>query len=290
MNILSLNYKNGELIKVSPIGEIEGVDGRTFKIDAKKIIENIKKNGVDIVLDENHSFAGAVGWFDKDSFEVKDDGIYAKLELNKRGMELVKDKIYRYLSPVYDLSGRDVLSIESVGLVNKPNVLNNALNSKGDKVGNEKNSELDALNEKVKKLEETITSLNKELEGFKKDGDKTDENGKANESDKTDENGKANESDKADESGKADEGSKELNSRVLKIENILKDFKKMKNESDENKEINSRLESMENTLKIISSFFGKKSLETNSKSDLSDDEKKVALMLGLSFDEYKGAK
>lgn len=272
LNILSLNYKNGELIKVSPIGEIEGADGRTFKIDAKKIIENIKKSGVDIVLDENHSFAGAVGWFDKDSFEVRDDGIYAKLELNKRGMELVKDKIYRYLSPVYDLSGRDVLSIESVGLVNKPNVLNNALNSKGDKVENEKNSELDALNEKVKKLEETITSLNKELEGFKKDGDK------------------ANESQKANESGKVDEDSKELNSRVLKIENILKDFKKIKNESDENKEINSRLESMENTLKTISSFFGKKSLETNSKSDLSDEEKKVALMLGLSFDEYKGAK
>lgn len=266
MNILSLNYKNGELIKVSPIGEIEGADGRTFKIDAKKIIENIKKNGVDIVLDENHSFAGAVGWFDKDSFEVRDDGIYAKLELNKRGMELVKDKIYRYLSPVYDLSGRDVLSIESVGLVNKPNVLNNALNSKGDKVEKEKNSELDALNEKVKKLEETITSLNKELEGFKKDANK------------------------ADESNNADDSSKELNSRVLKIENILKDFKKIKNESDENKEINSRLESMENTLKSISSFFGKKNLETNSKSDLSDDEKKVALMLGLSFDEYKGAK
>ncbi|WP_304339492.1 phage protease [Campylobacter ureolyticus] len=278
MNILSLNYKNGELIKVSPIGEIEGADGRTFKIDAKKIIENIKKNGVDIVLDENHSFAGAVGWFDKDSFEAKDDGIYAKLELNKRGMELVKDKIYRYLSPVYDLSGRDVLSIESVGLVNKPNVLNNALNNKGDKVENEKNSELDALNEKVKKLEETITSLNKELEGFKKDDQKVDESDKANESDN------------ADESGKADEDSKELNSRVLKIENILKDFKKMKNESDENKEINSRLESMENTLKTISSFFGKKDLEANSKSDLSDDEKKVALMLGLSFDEYKGAK
>ncbi|MCZ6111020.1 phage protease [Campylobacter ureolyticus] len=272
MNILSLNYKNGELIKVSPIGEIEGADGRTFKIDAKKIIENIKKNGVDIVLDENHSFAGAVGWFDKDSFEVRDDGIYAKLELNKRGMELVKDKIYRYLSPVYDLSGRDVLSIESVGLVNKPNVLNNALNSKGDKVEKEKNSELDALNEKVKKLEETITSLNKELEGFKKDANKTDESGKA------------------DESNNADESSKELNSRVLKIENILKDFKKIKNESDENKAINSRLESMENTLKSISSFFGKKNLETNSKSDLSDDEKKVALMLGLSFDEYKGAK
>lgn len=272
LNILSLNYKNGELIKVSPIGEIEGADGRTFKIDAKKIIENIKKNGVDIVLDENHSFAGAVGWFDKDSFEVRDDGIYAKLELNKRGMELVNDKIYRYLSPVYDLSGRDVLSIESVGLVNKPNVLNNALNSKGDKVENEKNSELDALNEKVKKLEETITSLNKELEGFKKDDDK------------------ANESQKANESGKVDEDSKELNSRVLKIENILKDFKKIKNESDENKEINSRLESMENTLKSISSFFGKKNLETNSKSDLSDDEKKVALMLGLSEDEYKGAK
>lgn len=272
LNILSLNYKNGELIKVSPIGEIEGADGRTFKIDAKKIIENIKKNGVDIVLDENHSFAGAVGWFDKDSFEVRDDGIYAKLELNKRGMELVKDKIYRYLSPVYDLSGRDVLSIESVGLVNKPNVLNNALNSKGDKVEKEKNSELDALNEKVKKLEETITSLNKELEGFKKDANKTDENGKAN------------------ESNNADESSKELNSRVLKIENILKDFKKIKNESDENKEINSKLESMENTLKSISSFFGKKNLETNSKSDLSDDEKKVALMLGLSFDEYKGAK
>jgi phage I-like protein len=132
--VLELNFKQGEKVKVSPIGAFEGVDGRSYSVDGKALIKSIVKGGVHIVLDANHSFGEAVGWFDKDSFELQEDGIYATLEFNSEGMELISDKKYRYLSPVYIMGdGNTVVGLDSVGLVNRPNLLTTALNTKEEK-------------------------------------------------------------------------------------------------------------------------------------------------------------
>lgn len=238
--LLSLNYKYGELIKVSPVGEVKGLDGRVFKINAASLIETIQKNNLDIVLDENHSFAGAIGWFGKDSFVEKEDGIYAKLELNDRGKELIEKKIYRYLSPVFDTDGSEVTGLDSVGLVNRPNLLNNALNFKGEEMNVKDSSEYKELLKELEKIKKENEALKNELEKLKKDS------------------------------------TQEKN-------------EKAENESDK-KELNTRLENIESSLKSITAIFGKKNLEANAKESLSEAEKNIADMLGLSEDEYKGAK
>lgn len=154
---LELNFKQGEKIKVSPVGDVIGIDGRAYKIDSNVILADISKNGVHIPLDENHDFGEAVGWFDKDSFEVREDGIYASLELNKKGLELVEQKSYRYLSPVYMMGqNNSVVGLDCVGLVNRPNLLNNALNNKGESV------------EELEKLKSENTTLKGELDELRK--------------------------------------------------------------------------------------------------------------------------
>lgn len=238
--LLSLNYKDVELIKVSPVGEVKGLDGRVFKINAASLIETIKKNNLDIVLDENHSFAGAIGWFGKDSFVEKEDGIYAKLELNDKGKELVEKRIYKYLSPVFDTDGSEVTGLDSVGLVNRPNLLNNALNFKGEEMNVKDSSEYKELLKELEKIKKENEALKNELEKLKKDS------------------------------------TQEKN-------------EKAENESDK-KELNTRLENIESSLKSITAIFGKKNLEANAKESLSEAEKNIANMLGISEDEYKGAK
>lgn len=238
--LLSLNYKDGKLIKVSPVGEVKGLDGRVFKINAASLIETIQKNNLDIVLDENHSFAGAIGWFGKDSFVEKEDGIYAKLELNDKGKELVEKRIYKYLSPVFDTDGSEVTGLDSVGLVNRPNLLNNALNFKGEEMNVKDSSEYKELLKELEKIKKENEALKNELEKLKKDS------------------------------------TQEKN-------------EKAENESDK-KELNTRLENIESSLKSITAIFGKKNLEANAKESLSEAEKNIANMLGISEDEYKGAK
>lgn len=238
--LLSLNYKDVELIKVSPVGEVKGLDGRVFKINAASLIETIQKNNLDIVLDENHSFAGAIGWFGKDSFVEKEDGIYAKLELNDKGKELVEKRIYKYLSPVFDTDGSEVTGLDSVGLVNRPNLLNNALNFKGEEMNVKDSSEYKELLKELEKIKKENEALKNELEKLKKDS------------------------------------TQEKN-------------EKAENESDK-KELNTRLENIESSLKSITAIFGKKNLEANAKESLSEAEKNIANMLGISEDEYKGAK
>lgn len=247
-NILSLNFKEGEKVKISPIGKVVGADKRVFKIDGQTLLKALSKNALHIPLDINHSFGVAAGWFDYKSFEIKDDGIYASLELNKQGKEIVEDKLYRYLSPVFEINEqREVIGIDSVGLVNRPNLLNNALNQKGDNVDKEKNDEQkEAQNEDAKKIEQLQSELdaaNKKIAVY--------------------------EAKEKEQDSKQDEQKLEENSQKKEISELkLQLF-----------EINQKL-----------AVFGKSGLEKNAREDLNDEDKRVAQMLGLSEDEYRGGK
>lgn len=161
---LELNIKDGEKTKVTPLGDVVGLDGRTFKIDGELLLNSIIENDLHIPLDINHKFDEAVGWFDKTSFEVKEDGLYALLEPNKKGTELISNKSYRYLSPVFIMGDNNtVIGLDSVGLVNRPNLLNKELNKK------EKNNldELEELKQKNKSLEDELAKLKDELAKLK---------------------------------------------------------------------------------------------------------------------------
>lgn len=154
---LELNLKDGEKVKVTPVGEVVGLDGRKFKIDAELLLKSILENDLHIPLDTNHNFDEAIGWFEKNSFEIRADGIYALLEPTNKGAELIANKSYRYLSPVFEMGNNGtVIGLDSVGLVNRPNLLNKELNKK------EKNNlekELEELKQKNKSLEDELAKL-----------------------------------------------------------------------------------------------------------------------------------
>lgn len=221
---IELNLKAGEKIKVSPVGEVIGLDGRAFKIDGEFLLKNISNADLHIPLDINHGFDEAVGWFEKTSFEVKEDGIYASLELNIKGQELVENKSYRYLSPVYIMGENGfVVGLDSVGLVNRPNLLNKELN---EKIKKERNlEELEELKNEVKDLKNQIKDLKN-----------------------------------------ADENKKEANS------------------SNDMEAVAAAIKEMNKKIALLA---GKTNLEENDqKVTLSENDKKVADLLGVSHEEY----
>ena len=226
---IELNLKEGEKIKVSPVGEVIGLDGRAFKIDGESLLKNILMADLHIPLDINHGFDEAVGWFEKTSFEVKGDGLYASLELNNKGQELIDNRAYRYLSPVYIMGENGfVVGLDSVGLVNRPNLLNKELNEKTKK--ERKLKELEELRNDIKALKNEIKDLKP------KDDTKTDE------------------------------------------------AKKEENSSNDIEVITAAIKEMNKKIALLA---GKTNLEENNKKvTLSENDKKVADLLGLSHEEY----
>jgi phage I-like protein len=88
---------------------------------------NFKKRELDMVVDYEHQThfgetAPAAGWI-KD-LEVREDGIWARVQWTDRAKEYIKNKEYRYLSPttwIEKSSGR-VLAISDVALTNTPRI------------------------------------------------------------------------------------------------------------------------------------------------------------------------
>ncbi|WP_457571301.1 phage protease [Desulfovulcanus sp.] len=184
--ILSLNaIQSGDRIKVLPLGEIKGRDGRYWELtedDAVQIVELIKKNGIDLVLDWDHGTydypadGRAAGWFKADSFAVEPEGpdgpgIYAVLEFTPSGQESVLDKKeYRYFSPVFWSQGTRILELESFGLTNIPNITDlPALNSKKNETQSsqggqsmDREMEINRLRQEKEALEQEKNRLQKE--------------------------------------------------------------------------------------------------------------------------------
>lgn len=226
---IELNLKEGEKIKVSPVGDVIGLDGRAFKIDGESLLKNILMADLHIPLDINHGFDEAVGWFEKTSFEVREDGVYASLDLNARGQELVKNKSYRYLSPVYIMGENGfVVGLDSVGLVNRPNLLNKELNEKTKK---------EKKLEEIEELRNDIKALRNEIKDLKpKDETKNDET------------------------------------------------KKEENSSNDMEVVTAAIKEMNKKITLLA---GKTNIEENDKKvTLSENDKKVADLLGLSHEEY----
>ncbi len=174
--ILDVNLKGGKdgglpsTLKVLPLGEIKGRDGRYWNLpfeDAQRIVDKIEANGIDIVIDLNHgSYYGdarAAGWLKADTFVIKEDGIYADCEWTELGRAEINARHYRYLSPTI-LTERDrILELESVGLVNIPNLRElPALNKKSKNLEDDCMSERNHLESRVAELQENVLKLTQE--------------------------------------------------------------------------------------------------------------------------------
>lgn len=136
-----------EWVKLLPMGKFGGKDGRgPYLIEneahAQAIIAASKPEGssLDPVVDYDHQTdlaavkdvggtAPASGWIVE--MQARADGIWGKIAWTTKALAALKDREYRYLSPVFPHSkstGR-VLAILRAGLTNKPNLELGALAS-----------------------------------------------------------------------------------------------------------------------------------------------------------------
>lgn len=120
-----------EWIHLLPAGEFRGIDGRgPYTVaDADKLILNSMTGKKRLVLDENHSTdlaqekggsAPAVGWIV--DLQARQDGIWGKVNWNKRGTALMQDKSYEGVSPAFAAAGSEVTRIVRASLTNVPNL------------------------------------------------------------------------------------------------------------------------------------------------------------------------
>ncbi len=95
---------------------------------ADKVIANFKKRGIDVVIDYEHQTiwgdkAPAAGWI-KDLKKTQ-EGIVAVVEWTDTAKEFLKNREYRYFSPVIELDENyRVVSLHSVALTNAPKTYN----------------------------------------------------------------------------------------------------------------------------------------------------------------------
>ncbi|USH01073.1 phage protease [Grimontia kaedaensis] len=118
---------------------ITGRDGRSWvNDDPDAIVAAFASNGADLPIDIEHATeikgkagepAPAVGWIK--ALQAREGGaIWGQVEWNDTGRDLVNQKAYRYLSPVFtfDINSKRILQLYSAGLTNQPNLHLTALN------------------------------------------------------------------------------------------------------------------------------------------------------------------
>ena len=122
-----------ESIKLVPLGKFAANDGRRFEIaDAEAVVAATRKHagGRDLPIDYEHQVdraaangqpAPAAGWI-KD-VEIREDGIYGRVDWTEKGATLIASREYRYISPVLALAkgkAQKVVAILRAALVNTP--------------------------------------------------------------------------------------------------------------------------------------------------------------------------
>ena len=116
-----------EVIRILPLGHVTSQKG-DFDVDEESLRlmkEGIAQHGVDVVVDYEHQTldgvqAPAAGWV-KD-LSIQDGHIVAKVEWTDRAAEYLKNREYRYLSPVITVrkADRKATGLHSLALTNTP--------------------------------------------------------------------------------------------------------------------------------------------------------------------------
>jgi phage I-like protein/cation transport regulator ChaB len=97
---------------------------------AKRAIDSFERRGNDMVIDYEHQTlkdvqAPAAGWVKKLNYRAR-EGLYAAVEWTARAKEYLKNREYRYFSPVFWVTAKDrkIYRIENVALTNYPKINN----------------------------------------------------------------------------------------------------------------------------------------------------------------------
>lgn len=118
-----------EWILLLPVGQVELLDRpEPLQVDPDslaKMVTAFRSRGVDLVIDYEHQSlqgrqAPAAGWI-KD-LEDRGDGLWARVEWTAQAREYLRNREYRYFSPVLQLDPetRKPLALMQVGLTNVP--------------------------------------------------------------------------------------------------------------------------------------------------------------------------
>jgi phage I-like protein len=136
-----------EWVHLVPAGNFSGRDGRgPYELDADAVLSAFAGWGIDLVVDYDHQTltaekkAGpvpAAGWIKK--LELREDGVWGQATWTETAAKALAAKEYRYLSPVfaYDPDTGRVVSLSGAGLTNTPNLYLHAAASQGDPMSKE---------------------------------------------------------------------------------------------------------------------------------------------------------
>ena len=126
-----------EWVQVLPLGpQIVARDGRRFTLtDPQALLANLRAKTADLPMDIEHATeirapkgedAPAQGWA-KD-YELRDDGIWARVDWTPSGARKVADKEYRYVSPaIRHTPTGEIVSLSSFALTTQPALVMPAL-------------------------------------------------------------------------------------------------------------------------------------------------------------------
>lgn len=118
-------------------GMVKGVDGRAWRLSQPRLVAANASQPIQV--DENHATqlaaplgqaSPAFGWIS--SLSADDNGaVSGAIEWTERGLNAVKGRDYRYLSPAieFDAASGEIVGVKSVALTNTPNFPSLALNS-----------------------------------------------------------------------------------------------------------------------------------------------------------------
>lgn len=135
-----LNDAGEQWVQLVPVGRIATVDNRGpyFVRDANAIVaaSNKHANGRQIAVDYDHAIdragtsggqAPAAGWIVE--LDARSDGIWGKVQWTPRAKAMIRDREYRFLSPVVLHNAQKTIGvIIRASLTNNPNFTMKALN------------------------------------------------------------------------------------------------------------------------------------------------------------------
>ena len=129
-----------EWVHLFPPGKMTGRDGRAFELaDPASVIRDFQSRGVDLPIDYEHQNdrpesnrngpVPAAGWIKE--LRSDDKGLWGRVEWTATARELIGEREYRYLSPVFVFDGKTgkILRLKGAGLVHNPNLHLTALAS-----------------------------------------------------------------------------------------------------------------------------------------------------------------
>ena len=120
-----------EWVELIPAGTFSGRDGRgPYTLNINAVLAAFAQGGIDLPIDYEHQTLSAdekagpvpaAGWIKE--LAARDGALWGRVEWTPRAAELIGQKEYRFLSPVFrhDKAGR-VLALEGAGLTHYPNL------------------------------------------------------------------------------------------------------------------------------------------------------------------------